>query len=849
MILPIACAMSCGTTPPQEASPTAASGPGLGGNGVDGLVEIRGHVPVWSALGHDTGPLADDEPIEHVTAVLTRTPQQEDGLQALLRDQVTRGSADYHHWVTPEEIADRFGASPEQLATVLAWVETRGLHAENVSRSRGFVTFSGTAKTLGAALSTEFHRFDVGDDRWVSVISEPRIPAEIAAAIRSFAGLSTIASGAVHHTKERKRIISSPEYSSGSQHFLAPADFAAIYDVNPVYADAIDGRGTAIAIVGRSRVDPNDVLNFQAITGATSKAPTVTIPPSGVDPGMTLDDDQAEATLDVTRAGSVAPGATIDLVVSGTPSTSMVDGTTIAIEYVVDNDVAPILSISFGECEALEGQSATLFLDSLFTQAAAEGISVFVSSGDAGVAGCAAGFETPPASLVAGINFMCASGSVTCVGGTEFSDQANPAAYWNTANSITLGSARSYIPEGAWNEPRSATSSAQLDASGGGASIFISKPSWQTAPGVPADGFRDTPDVAFAAACHDGYVVCLAFDGGDCSQGEFESFCGTSAAAPSMAGIMALVDQANSGAQGNFNPTLYALAPAASTSKTFHDVNVATSGVATCTATPSTCNNSVPGADDASVGLAGGEVQTGFDLVTGWGSLDVAALLDDLHCQDKPDGTACSDGNACTQADACHAGVCVGTPVVCTASDACHVAGTCSTTTGLCSSPASANGAPCAGGECTAGICVSIADGGSTSSTADASLDSGASPVRQDSGSPSSDASVESSDASLAPNDASLGSSDASLDSGQGSSSDGSPLTADASNSSETGAPGPDASNSAAQNPPVSTGAAGCSCTAAGRSNSGRSASGGAVLGLVLFARRRRSRRLGLATA
>jgi len=310
----------------------------------------------------------------------------------------------------------------------------------------------------------------------------------------------------------------------------------------------------------------------------------------------------------------------------------------VPISDVVDNDLAPILTISFHECEAGAGMPQVLFADAVFQQAAAEGISVFVAAGDSGVADCPAhgiGISPPAAggpTAIQSINYLCSSSYVTCVGGTEFSDASDPSKYWAPTNSSYLLSALSYIPEGAWNQ----SSQTQLIAGGGGTSIWIPEPPWQVGVGVPANGNRNIPDVAFTSAAHDPYYFCFAESNGDgdCSQNKPIGFYGTSGAAPSMAGIMALVNQALGGRQGNFNPTLYSLA-ATPSNGVFNDVTVASSGVSNCIiSTPSHCNNSI----DLSAGsnppvLEGYSVTAGYDLVTGWGSINVTNLLSALTSQ------------------------------------------------------------------------------------------------------------------------------------------------------------------------------------------------------------------------
>jgi subtilase family serine protease len=292
------------------------------------------------------------------------------------------------------------------------------------------------------------------------------------------------------------------------------------------------------------------------------------------------------------------------------------------------------MSISFGACESAAGPSGVAFWDTLFKQAAAEGISVLVSSGDSGASGCDASFATPPTAPAANSpNYICSSSYVTCVGGTQFNDTTNPSQYWSATNDGPLHSASGYIPEGGWNEPLNANNAPQVAASGGGVSRVIATPSWQTGTGVPsARTGRYTPDVAFSASQHDGYFGCFAAAGASCVAGtdgsfSFVAFSGTSAAAPAMAAIAAFINTGVGAAQGNLGPQLYQLA--ATTPTVFHDVTVASSGVTSCSVnTPSMCNNSSPGPTSQTGGQAGYLVTTGYDEVTGLGSIDILNLLE-----------------------------------------------------------------------------------------------------------------------------------------------------------------------------------------------------------------------------
>jgi pseudomonalisin len=601
----------------------------------------------WAQAATDLGEAPEDLSLSHLTVVLKRSAQRQLGFERFLNQQQDPRSPNFHHWLTPVEVGEQFGASAHDIAAVTDWLQAQGLHVDAVANSRTRIDFSGSAARVGAAFASRLHLYLVNGEQRIAPAGVPQIPAALSTLVQSVRGLVTIHETSAHGAGAARAIdpaalapnpggtFCSPDAPC---HYIWPADFAVIYDVDPVYAQGIDGGGQTIAIIGRARVYLPDIENFQMLSGLPIKHPVIIVPPDGVDPGPALaaggmpSEDQLEATIDVTRATSVAPGATIDLVISG--NTAAQNGLAIASQYVVDTNPvrAQIMSVSFGACEADAGQSGVDFYDSVFSQAAAEGISVFVISGDSGAAGCDAYLAAPPASQIASPNYICVSSYATCVGGTEFADTVNPSGYWSDTNSNVFGSALGYIPEGAWNEPLDSQGNPQAFATGGGVSTFIATPSWQTGPGVPGTLGRYTPDISFSASSRDAYFACLAAAGNTCVADptgafQFEFIFGTSASTPDMAGIAALLNQKMGSAQGNLNPRLYALA-ATLGNGVFHDVTVGTSGVSGCDlSVPSMCNNTTPGPSDLSGGLQGYLVGPGYDQATGLGSIDVANLL------------------------------------------------------------------------------------------------------------------------------------------------------------------------------------------------------------------------------
>jgi len=618
--------------------PAAQSNRIAAGASLTPQLQLTGHIPAWVTPAHQNPTAVDLSTSLHISIVLRRDPAVEAALDQLLADQQNPASPLYHQWITPEQLGALYGPTQSDLDAITSWATSQGLTIASIQPNRVIVELNGTLASLSNAFHTSFAYFNFGNESRLSATTDPAIPAAFGAVVQSIHGLTET------HLQPQSRFSlhsfpadnASPKitFTSGS-HYLMANDFSAIYDISSVYSGgntgAMIGSTTQrIAIVGESRVASADISNYESLAGLTSYQPNVVIPTNGTDPGTSNADAAAEATLDTDRVIGTARGAAVDLVVSGTSQGE--DGLDIAITYNVNTLRDPIMTISFGGCEAQNGQSTASFYNTEFQTAASGGMSVFVSSGDSGAAGCDTSFTNAPSSQTLSVNVLCSSSYVTCVGGTEFNDAASPSTYWSTGNGTGYESAIGYIPEGAWNEPNNymTGNGYWIAATGGGTSVYIARPSWQSGSAFPAGSYRLTPDVAFSAADHDGYFGCFAASNATCivsgGQIPFTVFSGTSAAAPSMAGIAALINTQLGSKQGNMNPLLYGIDISSPTA--FHDATVATSGVTNCTtATPSMCNNSTPGPTTLTGGLAGYALLTGYDEATGLGSLDVAKFL------------------------------------------------------------------------------------------------------------------------------------------------------------------------------------------------------------------------------
>ena len=617
-------------------------------------VALDGNRPRWATAATDVGTVPAQLQLKRMTVLLKRPAERQRAFDALLQAQQDPKSPDYHRWLTPEEIGERFGPSQHDVDAVADWLASRSLQVESVSATRTRIRFSGNALDASNAFATSLGWYQVGEEKRIAPKSSPQVPAALASAIETVHGLESMNLQPLHRKSRAVAAAHSAPGPAATQcngdvctHFMFPADFTKIYNVDGIYAQGYDGRFQSIAIPARTRVADDDVRNFQRLARVPIRAVTTIIPPDGIDPGPAVttcsdtvepmcDDpsdevnDQSEATLDVQIAGSIALASTIKLITSGDDGTF--DGLQVAVEYAIDASPPParILSISYGTCEADNSAGNATYLDALFGQAAMEGISVFVSSGDGGVTDCADHHAPPSGDTRKSTNLLCASGHVTCVGGTQFADTADPDQWWFRTSDEDFGSARGYIQEGAWNEPLDRNGARQIASSGGGVSHYLPTPPWQVGLGVPIErSGRYLPDVSFNAAAHTGYFTCMAATGAPCTTAggsfTFQISSGTSASAPAMAAIAALLDNKVGSAQGNLNPRLYALA-ANPGNGVFHDVTVASSDVTDCDLSiPSLCNNSTP---DVTGTVSGFTVGSGYDQVTGWGSLDAARLLD-----------------------------------------------------------------------------------------------------------------------------------------------------------------------------------------------------------------------------
>ncbi len=611
------------------------------------MVELKGNVHGLAQPRFDLGRADSSKLMHDVTLAFRPSTAQQQDLDNLLAQQQDRSSPNYHKWLTPAQFADRFGMSRGDIQRVTAWLQSQGFAVTSVANSRNEISFDGTVSQVEVTFHTEIHNYMVGSEVHFANATNPSVPAALAGSALSLSHLHDFAPKP--RAKIRPHLTS---YISGN-HFMAPGDFATIYDVAPLYAAGSDGTGQKIAIVGQSSVSTSDLSNFRSAAGLSANTPQMTVLPATT--STRCAGDEGESDLDLEWSGGVAKNASIIFVYAGLSagdSCTNRNGKTVwdALDYAVQNHVAPFISTSYGACEDRgTGQlGATLAfaqqVQGWAQQANSQGQTIVAASGDSGAADCDPNSTDPnDTSATEGfaVDVPAAIPEVTGMGGNTFTGDSptyttpNPPGadppYWAAAGATTdtVSSALEYIPEDAWNDTTAdLAAGGGLSASGGGASIFFLKPTWQTGTGVPADGKRDVPDLSIAASPnHDGYLMCSE-DGSNgaiqpsCtagfrtgSGGSFTVVGGTSVAAPTFSAILALINESlgNPGL-GNVNPNLYKFAGTNPTA--FHDVTTG-NNIVPCTSGSLNCPANLQ------FGFSAG---TGYDQVTGLGSVDADKL-------------------------------------------------------------------------------------------------------------------------------------------------------------------------------------------------------------------------------
>ncbi|MCL5319001.1 MAG: S53 family peptidase [Thaumarchaeota archaeon] len=504
----------------------------------------------------DATPVGLLDPGAEVTLLLTLRPRYPDLLNSFVKDLSDPNSPNYRRYLTPSEFSERFSPSAESYQDLAGFFEAANLTVTRYD-NRLVLTVKGGVSQFERLLGVEFRLYLNSNNETVySVISSPKLPYRFAPLVYGVAGLNNA-------TVMRAPHQFAPMGQAGQPPFN-PQQIRSAYGVTSLLDRDVDGSGQNITIVVAygSPTLSSDLTVFANQYSVKRTHGTIYYP-SG-QPRTQNSGWAKETTLDVTWASVMAPGATINVVVSPTPDQTLWG----AVNYAVSKNLGKIISLSWGDNESPDDE----MYEPILQQAVAQGISVFVSSGDCGAfattsAGCS---QTQRI-----VSYPASSPNVIAVGGTT----------------LTLDSQNRYQSETAWSK------------SGGGVSNIFSRPWWQQGNGLPASTLRSIPDISMVGDPKTGVPIYVS--------GQWiSSMGGTSLSAPLAAGAYALANNligsrlTNSSASnpnlGFAAPLIYTFARSSNYSSIIHDT----------------------------VSGSNGYYQTGqgWDSVTGWGSLNVDPL-------------------------------------------------------------------------------------------------------------------------------------------------------------------------------------------------------------------------------
>ena len=527
-------------------------------------------------------------------------PRNKDQLDTLIEDQQNPASPSYHRWLTGDQFNARFGPNAADYAAVAQWLKRQGFLVVEIDQQSRYIRCTGTAGQVDATFNAAMASAGL---RLFTNTADPLIPARFDGVIGSIQGLDNLHASYSNLRKYppptppspaakstgisgAKKGTAQPNTTYGGKTAFAPQDLQIYYDSTPVLNAGITGAGDCIAVIEDSDYLPAAVALFNSTFGApvvnVTKVLSSNAKGTYTNPG--INSDESEGLLDVEWLHAAVPGAAIRYYL-GDDNNSVNGGVVDALAKAVSDNVCSVIAMSFDFCGSNMSNVAAFFAPTL-AQAAAQGQSVLIATGDQGAAGIV--YSSVQQACVTGtslnVPIPASDPNATAVGGTSFTPN------FGGVGGVVTGTIND-TPSMVWND---------LGSGGGGLSFFSAKPSYQAAT-TPIDGARDLPDIsAIASLLYPG-----AFLGDDSSGTAVIDCCwgGTSLSAQVMAGFTKLIEQKSHNRLGRINDKLYQLASSA---------NAVNNGYRDVTSGTNSYN-----------GVTGYSASSGYDLATGWGEVDV----------------------------------------------------------------------------------------------------------------------------------------------------------------------------------------------------------------------------------
>ena len=361
-------------------------------------VALAGSRPPRAVAADDLGAVPGTLQLHGISLLFRRSASQQTALDALVAAQQNPASPLYHQWITPDQYAAQFGVADSDIAAAEAWLEQQGFVVESVSRSHNRIRFSGTAAQVASAFGAPLHYYlaPATDFQPAQTHFAPSadltLPSALASSVLAVGNLSDF--HLLPHIVRGAPRGAQPRFTSSvtGSHYLTPGDLATIYDITPAWNSGYIGSNQSIAVIGQSAVNLSDITNFQNAVGIAAKTPIVNLVPNSGTSAIVADGNEAESDLDLEYSSTIAKGAQVYFVYTGNSKSY---GAFDAIDYAIDQRIAPVISSSYGDCEPNLGQSGYNEYNAYLQQAAAQGQTVVSAAGDNGSTDCYGEYKSP----------------------------------------------------------------------------------------------------------------------------------------------------------------------------------------------------------------------------------------------------------------------------------------------------------------------------------------------------------------------------------------------------------------------------------------------------------------------
>ena len=502
-------------------------------------------------------------------------------LEAFIASVSDAKSANFRQFITPDQFSASYGQTPAAVAQVVAYLQSQGFTVTGVAANNLAIDATATNAQITATFGTQIHTYALNGTTYQAPASKTVVPSPIAAVVAAVAGLNDKPLVKSHRVAipntgalvgdAAGKINAVPNVTGGNPvGNWTVADLAVKYNINPLYARGLTGAGKTIGILTLAGYDQSDAYAYWNQLGLNVDPHRITdvlidggaLPKDG--PGS---EGAGETTLDVEQSGGVAPGANIRVYIAPNTDADFLK----LFRVAVAENLADVLSISWGGPEIFYDPSVLAQYHAVFEQAAAQGMPVIAAAGDAGAFDINRDYGYPTCSTMLTVDFPAADPLVLAAGGTTLpntfmhkhgpvTDMVERPWGWDYLKDYIVGNYGTGLYY----------SSYYVVGGGGGVSVQYGLPAWQTGlagtmtsayaqslfcgPSLSYNGAfadqvdlpgglagRNVPDVALNADPYSGYAE--YFRGAWSSGGG-----GTSFVAPQLNGILTLVSQ-------NISPT------------------------------------------------------------------------------------------------------------------------------------------------------------------------------------------------------------------------------------------------------------------------------------------------------